>query len=244
MSTLTWAARGIKRVHVDGTDAGNESVETNGRASSDRETKQRREENVVVRDAMRPRSAAAVQIEIRSIEMPTRVVKISRSGERILQGCDIYIGRACYKGGWKLPQSKWHNPYSVTPTKSVERVVAMYETYIRRKPQLLAQIEELRGRVLGCWCKTTPTKPCHGDVLVRLLHERATLTLSSPVLQPLPPPLSSALPLPPSSPLPLPPSSPLPLPPSTSPSVRDSSTSDTAMSSSHHLPLLGTTQHI
>ena len=27
---------------------------------------------------------------------------------------------------------------------------------------------ELRGKILGCWCKP---KPCHGDILVKLVEE-------------------------------------------------------------------------
>jgi hypothetical protein len=44
-----------------------------------------------------------------------------------------------------------------------------YEVHVRRSPALMASLEELRGKRLGCWCAPGP---CHGDVLVRLLAER------------------------------------------------------------------------
>ena len=42
-----------------------------------------------------------------------RVVHLRREKGKVVQDCDIYIGRACNMGGWRLPQSKWSNPYSV-----------------------------------------------------------------------------------------------------------------------------------
>jgi hypothetical protein len=75
-------------------------------------------------------------------------------------------------GGWRLPQSKWHNPYTVS--KYGIEAITMFEVYIRGSP-LLKDIEELRGKRLGCWCAP---KPCHGNVLLRLLDE-ATGTVST-----------------------------------------------------------------
>ena len=84
-----------------------------------------------------------------------------------MQGCDIYIGRACNMGGWHLPQSKWHNPY--TTKRYGAEAITLFEQYIRNSA-LINDIEELRGKVLGCWCKPSP---CHGDVLIKILNERA-----------------------------------------------------------------------
>lgn len=52
----------------------------------------------------------------------TNVVRIRRSGGRIVQSHDIYIGRACYQGGWELPRSKWHNPFPISKYGSVDKV--------------------------------------------------------------------------------------------------------------------------
>ncbi len=100
----------------------------------------------------------------------TRVVKLKRQEGRVVQGCDVYIGRECRMGGWDFPQSKWHNPFPVKSGRTPAQAVALFEAYLLKQPELLASLEELRGQVLGCWCKMKPTDPCHGDVLVRFLH--------------------------------------------------------------------------
>ncbi len=100
----------------------------------------------------------------------TRVVALRRCGGRILQDCDVYIGRTCSQGGWALPQSKWHNPFSVQRCGSVDKAVAQFRTYLLKQPALMADLGSLRGKVLGCWCKKpkTPHSACHGDVLAEL----------------------------------------------------------------------------
>lgn len=72
---------------------------------------------------------------------------------------DIFIGRP----------SKWSNPFPIRKDRSREEAVRLYEKWIRRKPELLADLHELEGKVLGCWCKEGEL--CHGDVLIRLLDE-------------------------------------------------------------------------
>ena len=99
----------------------------------------------------------------------TRVVRIRRSGSRIVQDCDVYIGRACTKGGWNLPQSKWANPYTIAREGSAKAAIEKYRAYLLKSPALLDSLEELRGKTLGCWCKPGP---CHGDVLLELLKKR------------------------------------------------------------------------
>lgn len=71
---------------------------------------------------------------------------------------DVYIGRP----------SKWGNPYRVGPDGTVGEVLMAYEAYVRSRPDLMAALPELRGKVLGCWCAP---KPCHGNVLLKLLAE-------------------------------------------------------------------------
>eukprot|EP01127_Copromyxa_protea_P011866 TRINITY_DN302_c0_g1_i2.p1 TRINITY_DN302_c0_g1~~TRINITY_DN302_c0_g1_i2.p1 ORF type:complete len:108 (+),score=20.68 TRINITY_DN302_c0_g1_i2:200-523(+) len=70
-------------------------------------------------------------------------------------------------GGWRLTQSKWHNPFPVK-THGRETSIKMYEDYIRENSELFGSLHELEGKVLGCWCHP---QACHGDVLVRLLKE-------------------------------------------------------------------------
>ncbi|WBR14866.1 hypothetical protein pkur_cds_692 [Pandoravirus kuranda] len=106
---------------------------------------------------------------------PTRVVRLQRSGGRIVQDCDVYIGRRWKMGGWDLPQSEWANPYSVRSVGSAAEAVRLYEhEHLRRRPDLLAKVGSLRGLVLGCWCKKRDSDPCHGDVLARLADAAAS----------------------------------------------------------------------
>jgi hypothetical protein len=72
---------------------------------------------------------------------------------------DIYIGRP----------SKWGNPFKIGKDGTREEVIEKYWNYILKNKKLLSELNELEGKVLGCWCK--PEK-CHGDILVELLKEK------------------------------------------------------------------------
>ena len=72
---------------------------------------------------------------------------------------DVYIGRP----------SKWGNPFNIGSDGTREDVIVKYEQYIRSKPELLAQLSELKDKTLGCWCSP---QACHGDILIKLLKER------------------------------------------------------------------------
>src|SRR6185369_13395268 len=86
----------------------------------------------------------------------TRVVKLRRRGGRLVQGCDVYIGRACCRGGWTLGKSKWANPFAVSQCGgSAAEAARRYEQWLLTQPELLAAVvPDLRGKVLGCWCKS------------------------------------------------------------------------------------------
>ena len=80
---------------------------------------------------------------------------------------DVYIGRP----------SKWGNPYTHLKDKETlaefvvstrEEAIAKYREYILGKPELLNDLHELEGKILGCWCKPDS---CHGDVLLELLSK-------------------------------------------------------------------------
>ena len=75
---------------------------------------------------------------------------------------DVYIGRP----------SKWGNPFShkdgtLAEFKVEDRDAAVdaYYEWVLRQDELITSLYELRGKVLGCWCKP---KRCHGDILVML----------------------------------------------------------------------------
>lgn len=95
------------------------------------------------------------------------VVRIKRKGGVIVQDCDIYIGRKVTMGGWNLKESKWSNPFSVKEYGR-EGAIKKYEDYILSRGDLIHSLPELKGKVLGCWCKP---EACHGDILVKLVKE-------------------------------------------------------------------------
>lgn len=97
----------------------------------------------------------------------TKVVRIRRSNGKIVQDCDIYIGRACSMGNWNLKASKWGNPFKLSEY-SLDEALKKYEEYVRNNKELIASLPELAGKLIGCWCYP---KPCHGDILIKLLKE-------------------------------------------------------------------------
>lgn len=101
----------------------------------------------------------------------TTVVRIRRKNGKVVQDCDVYIGRGMYMGGWKLPKSKWANPFKID-RKMEKRAGALhavdrYKKWIVSRPELMKSIHELKGKRLGCWCHPFP---CHGDVLAELAN--------------------------------------------------------------------------
>lgn len=83
-------------------------------------------------------------------EHPTIVVNI-HTGEDF----DVFIGRP----------SIWGNPFVIGKDGTRDEVVSKYRKYLRASPKLMAQLETLCGKRLGCYCKPAS---CHGDVLAEL----------------------------------------------------------------------------
>lgn len=72
------------------------------------------------------------------------------------QAYDVFIGRP----------SKWENPFPMKGEQDRGRVIQEFTTHLLAKPELLADLSELKGMRLGCYCAP---KPCHGDVLIKLI---------------------------------------------------------------------------
>ena len=68
---------------------------------------------------------------------------------------DVYIGRP----------SKWGNPYPLRTESQRAAGIAQYRTWLVLQPHLMAELSELFGKRLGCFCAP---RPCHGDVLAEL----------------------------------------------------------------------------
>ena len=80
---------------------------------------------------------------------------------------NIYIGRRTAL----LEPSKWENPFRISRKNSREKVLKLFEQYIRSNRILFNDVHQLRGKNLGCWCHP---KPCHGDILQQLLQENTS----------------------------------------------------------------------
>jgi Domain of unknown function (DUF4326) len=81
--------------------------------------------------------------------------------------------------GWRLPDNtviisrptKWGNPFRIGVHGQREECVRQFRDWIlgddRRAVALRAQLGELRGKDLACWC---PAGACHGDILIELAN--------------------------------------------------------------------------
>lgn len=67
---------------------------------------------------------------------------------------DVYIGRP----------SKWGNPFVIGKDGTRAEVIKKYRIYAEKFSP--ADLEELRGKILGCYCAPLP---CHGDVLMDMV---------------------------------------------------------------------------
>lgn len=74
------------------------------------------------------------------------------------QSYDVYIGRP----------SKWGNPFEIGKDGTRKEVIEKYRQYLLNSPELMADLHELKGKVLGCWCSP---KACHGEVLAELANK-------------------------------------------------------------------------
>lgn len=74
---------------------------------------------------------------------------------------DVFIGRP----------SLWGSPFKIGPHGTREEVIKKFEQYVKEHPYLLELArEQLKGRVLGCYCDY-PKQDCHGRIWVELLNK-------------------------------------------------------------------------
>lgn len=77
---------------------------------------------------------------------------------------DVYIGRP----------SKWGNPYIIGKDGNRTEVIRKYREWAEKRGLKEQARNELRGKVLGCWCNPLP---CHGDVLQEWANEQGNETV-------------------------------------------------------------------
>ena len=66
-------------------------------------------------------------------------------------------------------RSKWGNPFRIGEDGNRHEVVQKYRAYLELHPEIAdAARKELKGHVLGCWCKPLE---CHGDILAAICDE-------------------------------------------------------------------------
>jgi hypothetical protein len=90
------------------------------------------------------------------INSPTKVVNYHKDN------FDIWIGRNKWQG-----TLGWGNPFIIGADGNRDECISKYRIHLLTNVPLLAKIEKLRGKILGCGCK--PLR-CHGDVIVELLN--------------------------------------------------------------------------
>ena len=94
------------------------------------------------------------------------MVKLRTVNGQMSGDYDVYIGGKIARGCWHLPQSKWHNTFTMQYCGSREQALRDYRRYIEQTPELMAALPELGGKRLGCLCVSDDF--CHGHVLVQL----------------------------------------------------------------------------
>jgi Domain of unknown function (DUF4326) len=75
---------------------------------------------------------------------------------------DVYIGRP---SDWGNPFSHLESSVARFKVATREEAIEKYREWIKTQPQLLARLPELKGKILGCWCRPLA---CHGDILAEM----------------------------------------------------------------------------
>ncbi|MDZ4875490.1 MAG: hypothetical protein CLLPBCKN_004886 [Chroococcidiopsis cubana SAG 39.79] len=82
------------------------------------------------------------------------------------EGIFLYTGYGDSKKHGLVGNKKWGNPFykfDHKDDKARAEAIESYKKHFHSHPELFDSIEELKDKVLGCWCHP---KPCHCDFLV------------------------------------------------------------------------------
>jgi len=98
---------------------------------------------------------------------------------------NVYIARGgiVFVDGKRYPEksSIFANPFKIgTGECTRENCIYLYRKHLKKKIEsneiTQQDLDFLRGKNLGCWCKTgiEPDNKCHGDVILEILKEKET----------------------------------------------------------------------
>lgn len=87
---------------------------------------------------------------------------------------DVFIGR-------RRGNKHWGNPFIMQRERDRPLVIKDFKRWLNgdkdleeiepeRRKWIIEHVDELKDKVLGCFCRP---KPCHGDVYIELLKERS-----------------------------------------------------------------------
>ncbi len=66
-----------------------------------------------------------------------------------------------------VPASRWDYPFR-SNQYDIMRAMREYKHYVTNNPELMNNLDELEGKILGCFCHP---RLCHGDVLIKLYDD-------------------------------------------------------------------------
>jgi hypothetical protein len=84
---------------------------------------------------------------------------------------DVFIGRP----------SRYSNPFIKGEDGTRQDVIRQFEEYLRKHPERDKMLDELEGKRIACWCKTS--ERCHGDIYIQLAEERRKLLFLNGIIE-------------------------------------------------------------
>lgn len=98
----------------------------------------------------------------------TSIVHLKIYKGKVIQDCDVYIGKKMMRSGWNLQKSIWFNPFS---ERDFKNNLSLYQNYLEyrlyHEPEFMDQLLNLDGKILGCFCKG---ESCHAKILIMLIN--------------------------------------------------------------------------
>ena len=130
--------------------------------------------------------------EHQTLKSTPEPVRVRIRGGKVVQDCDVYVGRSCTMGGWskvekvKKGNKKWKNPFNPKQKKyshlgkseKLQQVLKDYEDHIRKMirddPTMIDELRSFGGKTLGCFCSDSGTIEyplCHATIICKLFVE-------------------------------------------------------------------------